>query len=396
MHHHRHRPLARSTEHHLASAIPVAEAATAHGLERWLDRTAAVMAEHRISPLQERMTGPLDGRRELLALRRRVLARHGLDADSPSAFVGTRASARNGEVGWQLWGFAPRAGTTPSLSTVTEPGGICGRLLVDEELRLLWLTDIDGRPGPTATGGGVTAQAQRMLERALTALQRQRFELADVVRTWIFLRRILDWYGELNRVRTALFAEHGLTGESGTPPFPASTGIQGARSDEECTMELLAARRRRGATPTEQVAGSERQQSPFAYGSAFTRAMSLRWQQAETIFVSGTASIGPDGRSRHRDEPEAQLLETLLAVAALVEPRGCRLDDVAAGWIYLKNDRAAAAYDRLQRTLQLPALPLVPMRADVCRPELLVEIEAIVQAPGGTGDADTPTPRSER
>jgi enamine deaminase RidA (YjgF/YER057c/UK114 family) len=202
-----------------------------------------------------------------------------------------------------------------------------------------------------------------------------------VARTWIYLRRILDWYGEFNRVRTSIFEEHGLTGRQQAPPFPASTGIQGTRAGEECTMELLAAQGSTSEISFDEVADSARQNRAFAYGSAFSRAMGLRWQGADTILVSGTASIGTDGRTRHLEEPEAQLVETLMAIAALIAPKGCRLTDMASGTVYFKNDEARAAFDRVTRQLELPDLPLVPVRADVCRPELLVEIEAIILGP---------------
>ncbi|MBW2526752.1 MAG: hypothetical protein JRI23_21395 [Deltaproteobacteria bacterium] len=377
---HRHRSINCCEEHYLTAVGP-SDRTDRAAARHWLDRVAGTLADHRVAPLQERLLGPMDAREELLDLRRQALRSHHLDEDSPCAFVDGRPSGAHGGLGVQLWGVSSGADGSVTVRTVAGAGHGRGRLLSAPDVRLLWLCDVDGRSEDGRLLADTSAQAQRMLTSAVAGLAAHGFTLAQVARTWIFLRRILDWYDEFNRVRTAVFEEHGLTGARGAPPFPASTGIQGSRAGEECTMELLAVAGAGGATSLEVVAESERQNRPFTYGSAFSRAMSLTWHGGETLLVSGTASIGSDGRTRHVDEPEAQAVETLLAIAALLEPRGCRLSDIAAGTVYFKDATARAAFQRVERQLELPRLPLLPMHADVCRPELLIEIEAAALVP---------------
>ena len=55
----------------------------------------------------------------------------------------------------------------------------------------------------------------------------------NVVRTWIYVARLLEWYDDFNRVRTAHYRLAGF-GVEGGAAFPASTGIQGHYEDEEC------------------------------------------------------------------------------------------------------------------------------------------------------------------
>jgi len=105
--------------------------------------------------------------------------------------------------------------------------------------------------------------------------------------------------------------------------------------------------------------------------------MAITFDGAQTIHVSGTASIGSDGRSRHPGDRDAQVVETLLSITALLEPRGATLGDISAGTFFYKDEEGKRAYDRVIRLLGLAPLPLVPMMADICRPELLVEIEAV-------------------
>jgi enamine deaminase RidA (YjgF/YER057c/UK114 family) len=63
--------------------------------------------------------------------------------------------------------------------------------------------------------------------------------------------------------------------------------------------------------------------------------------------------------------------------AALLEEEGGGLTDIVQGTRFLKEAAAAPICDASARTLGLPALPVIDVVADVCRPELLVEIEAI-------------------
>ena len=60
---------------------------------------------------------------------------------------------------------------------------------------------------------------------AFTALERELFEadmsFSDVVRTWIYADRILEWYADFNRARDGFFKSRGVYGRY----VPASTGI---------------------------------------------------------------------------------------------------------------------------------------------------------------------------
>lgn len=147
-------------------------------------------------------------------------------------------------------------------------------------------------------------------------------------------------------------------------------------------MDLLAVHAVEGAkVHLRPVLCSGRQRNAFAYGSGFSRAVSLTIEDRQTIFVSGTASIDGEGRTVHRGEYEGQAIETLLNVAALLEEQGGRLRDIALGTLFYKDEKMLAAYQDVSRLLGLEDLPLIPVRADVCRPELLVEIEAVALVP---------------
>jgi enamine deaminase RidA (YjgF/YER057c/UK114 family) len=370
-------------EHHLTAVAPE-DQRPEEAARPLFDALAAAMRDGCIEPLQQKIFGPGSCRAEVLAARARALAGVGLDPDTPCAYVSGRLDEAE-PLGVQVWGVTAHLRQGVRVTTVGAEGGPRGRLLEAPSLRLLWLAGIDGA---LANGEGFRGQAKGMFQRAERALALQGFDYRDVVRTWIYLRRLLDDYAELNEARTAFHGHHDLVGGTGASAFPASTGIQGTSAGEGCLMDLVALSgpRRRP------LARSSRQPEAFDYGSGFSRGMALDHEGARTVFVSGTASVGGDGRTRHAGDAEGQVLETLLGLAAVLEPEGASLRDVASGTLFAKDRAALEAYRRVTQLLALPPLPLVPVLADVCRPELLLEIDAVALLGGATPQAEERTP----
>jgi len=340
-----------------------------------------------VEPIQEKVHASADQRQRVLEARQSALRASGLDPGRPCSYVDGKTGEGQGPVSVQIWGIVPAAGSGVSVATVELPAGRRARLMSGSGLRLLWAPGISGTDEAGGLAESATGQAERMFANAEAALQEHGFAYVDVARTWIHLRRILDWYAEFNRVRTAFYAERGITGEPDGRPFPASTGIQGRISDEECVMDVLAAQSEDGRWEMEPLTRSSRQERPFEYGSAFSRGMSLGDEGAHTILVSGTASIGADGQTMHAGDREAQVVQTLLTIAALIEPQGGSLRDIAAGVLYYADEQARRAYEDVIGLSSVPILPLVPVLADLCRPELLVEIEAVAVVPRATPTA---------
>jgi enamine deaminase RidA (YjgF/YER057c/UK114 family) len=135
-----------------------------------------------------------------------------------------------------------------------------------------------------------------------------------------------------------------------------------------------------------------RQTSAFHYGQhyspkspKFARAMALSCGNYATLFISGTASI-TDSETRHLDNAAMQTDETLTNIAALISEEnlaqhglpglGTTLDNLAFVRVYIKRQEDYAAV-RAVCERRLGELPTVYAIADVCRPDLLVEIEGI-------------------
>ncbi len=90
------------------------------------------------------------------------------------------------------------------------------------------------------------------------------------------------------------------------------------------------------------------------------------------------------GQSLHPGDVKAQINCTFDKIAALIAPVGATLADIAAACIFIKRPEDAPAYQEIATARGLANLPAVILVADICREELLFEMDAEVAFdPGG-------------
>lgn len=363
------------TAYHLTATLDRPAAAEAAAEEIFV-RVAAALVEHRIQPIQEKLYGLVRVKDAVLRRRDAVYRQRGLDRTMPVTWIeGT--PLQGGEfTGVQVWGVASASGE-PCVHTVENPVTGRARLWTGAGFRMLHLPAVSGRrPGGRLPATRVE-QAQQMFANLGAGLAAHGMKYPQVVRTWIYLARLLEWYGDMNRVRTAHYRQHGL-GVEGGAAFPASTGIMGRSDDEDCIMDVLALENTGpGGVTATPIDRSAKQESSFRYGSSFSRGMALEIEGRRTVHVSGTASINSAGLSTHLGDAEHQCVETLLSIAAILAEQGGGLDDITSATLFCKNQAAWEAWERTVRLLQLPSFPQVCVLADVCRDDLLVEMEAV-------------------
>jgi enamine deaminase RidA (YjgF/YER057c/UK114 family) len=117
--------------------------------------------------------------------------------------------------------------------------------------------------------------------------------------------------------------------------------------------------------------------------SSFSRALRIDLGSVAVLLISGTASIDENGASVHIGDFRAQLRRTYQNITALLEAEGATWKDIVRTSCYLRDierDYAAFNEERTEffREQGLDPLPAsTGIQAILCRPELLVEIEAI-------------------
>jgi len=208
-------------------------------------------------------------------------------------------------------------------------------------------------------------QAEEVFAAIEEALALAGLNFGHVVRTWFYNDKILDWYPVFNRVRTWFFQRHSVR------RMPASTGI-GAPNPSGTALVAKAVAARFGDGEI-RVCRSPLQCDAFAYGSAFSRAIEVSDPRSRTLYVSGTASIEPGGRSVCKGDPSGQIALTMDVVRAILDEAGMRLEDTTRAVAYFRDPAHIPLWEKHCRGL--PALPVVSLGCHVCRDDLLFEIE---------------------
>jgi enamine deaminase RidA (YjgF/YER057c/UK114 family) len=123
----------------------------------------------------------------------------------------------------------------------------------------------------------------------------------------------------------------------------------------------------------------------YEYGrpSSFSRGMRIDLNGLVILLISGTASIDEHGTSVHVGDFRAQCRRTFHNISALLASEGATWKDVVRTSCYLRDiDRDYAEFNQERTTFfkkqGLDPLPAsTGIQAKLCRPELLIEIEAI-------------------
>lgn len=219
--------------------------------------------------------------------------------------------------------------------------------------------------------GSPAAQAREMLEKAEALLARAGGRLSNVARTWMWLQDILDWYGEFNTVRNELFLSRGLLRADAGGNMPASTGIGiGPAGRNTCAMDFIAVL---GNQRPEFLLAASKQGAASKYGSAFSRAAIMPTPAGKTIYVSGTAAIDASGATTHLDDARGQIADTLANVYAVLADAGSGKEDIVQAIVYCKTPQVEQVFRQEFGDVPFPHVVAI---ADVCRSNLLFEVEA--------------------
>ena len=247
--------------------------------------------------------------------------------------------------------------------------------------------------GPTAhattcIAGAVHLDAKGLREKVASAYRAIIASLATIgrhpARFWNFIPEIgepmadgLDRYMVFNAGRHDAFSnQHGALGTA------SALGIKGS----DLSIHCLALQK--PGTPVENPRQKPAWQYSARYGPlppCFSRGTIVELAARSTLLIGGTASVvGED--SRHAGQFDAQVEETLLNLEALIraaDGNGCdgrlplhRLVDLR---VYVTSAGQAERVREMLVNRCSRARTIAVAVAQVCRPELLVEIEGIAE-----------------
>jgi enamine deaminase RidA (YjgF/YER057c/UK114 family) len=202
------------------------------------------------------------------------------------------------------------------------------------------------------------------------ALVEHGMTLSNIVRTWLYLDKILDWYGPFNQVRTEIFTQRGVFSKG----VPASTGVGATNPYGAAVIASAWAVEPFSSGLQIREVASPLQCAAHSYGSCFSRAMELVTPTHRNLLVSGTASIGQNGRSLRARDLLGQVNLTMEVVKAILNSRNMGLKNATRAVAYFKRIADAPVLTTWCCENNV-ALSVIVVEADICRDELLFEIE---------------------
>ena len=229
------------------------------------------------------------------------------------------------------------------------------------------------------------------LQRATEIAYQEIFDVLDetehrhLIRIWNYLPEINaqsggdERYRHFNSARQMAFRKSGRA-TMGTVPAACALG---SPAGSPLSIYFLAARR-----PPKMIE-NPRQTSAYHYPPKFGRhspifSRACVWGESgrARLFVSGTASI-VGHETIHRGDVVAQTRETMVNIGALLEEANrivgsshYSLNDLKLK-VYVRKPSDLPAIEAALSELLNPAAAIVYLQADVCREDLLVEIEAV-------------------
>lgn len=275
-----------------------------------------------------------------------------------------------------------------------------------EGLRWVYCGGVSGLMG--AGGEGAFDEAALAFVRMKEQLSWAGVGFERVVRTWLYVNQITEGdhgrqrYQELNRARTDFYGgiQFGAGTRAASAPetvYPASTGIgtDGRRIVMSC-MALDSHRPDVFVMPLEnpqQTPAYDYQPVYSAQSPKFSRAMAVVQGDFVSTLISGTASI-VNSQTCHLGDAVGQTTQTIENIERLIAPEnfsrqglpgaGASLTDIAKLRVYVKRRED---YEKCREVCErlLPRVPAIYLKADICRPDLLVEIEAVAFSPCDLG-----------
>jgi enamine deaminase RidA (YjgF/YER057c/UK114 family) len=252
-------------------------------------------------------------------------------------------------------------------------GRVVGAVYRDGEVTFCVLSNLR----PTDLNAPRSEQARSVFRQMESALGQAGMSIHDLVRTWFFIDHILDWYGDFNAVRTSLFEDWGLFDQV----LPASTGIGAANAAGAALVaDAIAMKSAAGSVQVADVP-SPLQCPATSYRSSFSRAVEVNVPGRRCLYVSGTASIEPGGRTAHIGDLKGQIALTMQVVAEILRSREMNWSSVTRSIAYFRDISQTGAFDDYCRDHGLTNLPVAVASADICRDDLLFEIEVDAVAP---------------
>lgn len=228
----------------------------------------------------------------------------------------------------------------------------------------------------------------------------------NLVRIWNYVPDILaddrpdipesdrERYRQFNAGRNDAWRNHGPTTNDGQLHLPAATGI--GSHNGPLVIECLI------STNPVQYIENPRQipayRYPAKYGSkppVFARGTLVENEDFSELYISGTASI-VGSETTYIGDPIQQVRETFINIQTLISKQnlerynhpGFELDTIEGLRVYIKEPRDYVTIRSEVEAIYGTAKPVIYLNDNICRPNLLLEIEGVAQLVNGESNEE--------
>lgn len=233
-------------------------------------------------------------------------------------------------------------------------------------------------------GAGITLQVQDLYLRLLRLIEQ--FGFRHLLRVWNIVPGINDDADSLERYKRFCIGRHEAFMQERpelAERYPSASAV-GPRVGDFCLYCVAA---REPGLPVENPNQVSAYHYPPQYGPrspSFSRALVKRWESCATLFLSGTASVAGH-RTRHLELPVAQTEETMFNLQTLIDHgealSGQKFPLTPERGFFKAFIRNSDDYEAVRSHLEQalgPETPTLYVEADICRANLLFEIEGFL------------------
>lgn len=287
-------------------------------------------------------------------------------------------------------------------------GSIASELFMDKDVRYSSTGNIEVAKGATMTmirivvpedpqaGAASLYNAGHTAYTQLFAIIAKR-DLGTIARIWNYVPKILEdadpsipsqdreRYRQFNAGRRDAWEQFGPKQADGSMFLPAATGI--GSHNGPLVIECLVTK-----SPVQYIENPRQIPAyhyPSKYGTkppVFARGSLVETEDQTEIYISGTASI-VGSSTRHIGDPIAQVNETFKNISTLIGSdnlngygqKGFELDDIVGMRVYIKDRSQYLLIREAVESIMGTETPIVYVNDDICRPDLLLEIEGVAQ-----------------
>jgi len=343
------------------------------------NRLLGFLHNNRIVPIYEKVFGRLDYYHEFIKTRSSVYKDFTNDfSDVPLTYIqGTPADPHSRYGGVHLYGIQIHQKSMVTVDNLFFSHKCIGKVIKTKDVQQSFLLSITGKPedaSPGETNG--ESEWNRLFRNVGEMLNQAGFQINDLVRTWIYIPRLLAVYQSLNTARTNEFQKYNFAEKDKKIAYPASTGIQGRSISDWATLDAVAVKTV-GTFPVLKPMHNPLQSEAYTYGSDFSRGFVIDWPDYRILHLSGTASIDKEGNSLYIDDPKKQIEYTMDLFLKFLGNYGADSNNIAHACVFFKNVSDKKLFEEIVRDRGWFQFPCLYLQGDICRGDLVFEIDGI-------------------